>query len=58
MLTLSRLAKSGEVAKLYDKWFVQPIPPNQTKVGLPASALTRAAWAEPSDKPLEDYAKK
>lgn len=56
--SVSRLAKSGEVAKLYDKWFVQPIPPNQTKVGLPASALTRAAWAEPSDKPLEDYAKK
>lgn len=56
--SVSRLAKSGEVAKLYDKWFVQPIPPNQNKVGLPASALTRAAWAEPSDKPLEDYAKK
>jgi glutamate/aspartate transport system substrate-binding protein len=56
--SVSRLAKSGEVAKLYDKWFVQAIPPNQTKVGLPASALTRAAWAEPSDKPLEDYAKK
>ena len=56
--SVSRLAKSGDAAKLYDKWFVQAIPPNQTKVGLPASALTRAAWAEPSDKPLEDYAKK
>jgi glutamate/aspartate transport system substrate-binding protein len=49
------MARSGEAAKLYDKWFMQPIPPNQVKVGLPASALTKAAWANPTDKPLEDY---
>ena len=30
------MVKSGEVAKLYDKWFMQPIPPANTKVGLPA----------------------
>ena len=52
------MARSGEVAKLYDKWFMQPIPPTNTRVGLPASELTKAAWANPSDKPLEDYAKK
>lgn len=56
--SIVRMAKSGEVAKLYDKWFVQPIPPNNVLVGLPASALTRAAWVELSDKPLEDYVKK
>ena len=28
------------------------------KVGLPASELTKAAWANPNDKPLEDYARK
>ena len=50
------LAKSGEAAKLYDKWFIQSIPPANTKVGLPASDATKAAWANPSDKPLEDYA--
>ena len=49
------LAKSGEVARLYDKWFMQPIPPHNAKVGLPASALTKAAWANPTDKPMEDY---
>ncbi|HWK85598.1 MAG TPA: transporter substrate-binding domain-containing protein [Caldimonas sp.] len=49
------MAKSGEVAKLYDKWFMQPIPPANTKVGLPASEATKAAWANPSDKPLEEY---
>jgi glutamate/aspartate transport system substrate-binding protein len=56
--SIKAMAKSGEVAQLYDKWFVQAIPPNNTRVGLPASALTRAAWANPSDKPLEDYVRK
>ena len=54
--SVRNLAKSGEVAKLYDKWFLQPIPPANTKVGLPASEATKAAWANPSDKPLEEYA--
>ena len=52
------MIKSGEVAKLYDKWFMQPIPPSNTKVGLPLSDATKAAWAAPNDKPMEDYAKK
>lgn len=51
-------AKSGEVSKLYDKWFVQAIPPNNIRVGMPASDMTKAAWVELSDKPLEDYSKK
>ena len=34
--SVRNLIKSGEVAKLYDKWFMQPIPPSNTKVGLPA----------------------
>ncbi|MBI5256149.1 MAG: amino acid ABC transporter substrate-binding protein [Burkholderiales bacterium] len=50
--------KSGELAKLYDKWFMQSIPPTNTKVGLPLSDATKAAWANPNDKPMEDYAKK
>ena len=56
--TVASLAKSGELAKIYDKWFVQPIPPNNTRVGLPASDATKAAWANLNDKPAEDYAKK
>ena len=50
--------KSGEMAKTYDKWFMQPIPPSNTKVGLPLSEATKSAWASPNDKPMEDYAKK
>ncbi len=56
--TIHDLVKSGEMAKIYDKWFVQPIPPKNTRVGLPASDATKAAWANLNDKPAEDYAKK
>ena len=56
--SIKAMVKSGDVAKLYDKWFMQPIPPTNTKVNLPASEATKAAWANPSDKPLEDYLKK
>lgn len=50
--------KSGDMAKTYDKWFLQPIPPAGAKIGLPVSDATKAAWANPNDKPMEDYAKK
>ena len=56
--TIANLQKSGELAKIYDKWFVQPIPPKNTRVGLPASDNTKTAWANLNDKPMEDYAKK
>lgn len=53
--SIGAMAKSGEVARLYDKWFMQPIPPGNSVVGLPANSLTKAAWASPNDKPLEAY---
>ncbi len=56
--SIKAMMKSGDIAKLYDKWFNQPIPPTNTKVGLPLSDATKAAWATPTDKPAEDYAKK
>ncbi len=52
------MMQSGDLAKLYDKWFIQAIPPSNTKVGLALSDATKAAWAAPNDKPMEDYAKK
>jgi glutamate/aspartate transport system substrate-binding protein len=55
---IAGLVKSGELARIWDKWFVQPIPPKNTKVGLPVSESTKAAWANLNDKPMEDYAKK
>ena len=56
--TIKGLIKTGEINKLWDKWFMQPIPPNNSRVGLAVSESTKAAWANPNDKPMEDYAKK
>lgn len=56
--TIIGMMASGELAKIYDKWFLQPIPPANTRVGLPLSEANKAAWAAPNDKPMEDYAKK
>ncbi|CAN7381818.1 amino acid ABC transporter substrate-binding protein [Pseudorhodoferax sp. LjRoot39] len=56
--SIKRQIADGSLAKLYDKWFLQPIPPTNTKIGLPMSEATKQAWANPNDKPMEDYAAK
>jgi len=56
--TITGMIKSGDMAKAWDKWFMQPIPPKNVKVGLTVSDSTKGAWAAPNDKPMEDYAKK
>ena len=55
--SIARQVKDGSLAKLYDKWFMQPIPPNGVNLNMPASESTKAAWAHPNNKPMEDYAK-
>ena len=55
--SIVRQIKDGSLAKLYDKWFMQPIPPNNVSLNMPASESTKAAWASPNDKPMEDYNK-
>ena len=54
---IAGMIKSGEMNKLWDKWFLSPIPPKNIKVGLALSESTKAAWAAPNDKPMEDYKK-
>ncbi len=56
--SIKRQIKDGSLGKLYDKWFMQPIPPNNVSLNMPMSESTKAAWATPNDKPMEDYAKK
>jgi glutamate/aspartate transport system substrate-binding protein len=56
--SLRAMMKSGEIAKIWDKWFMQPIAPSQVRVGLPPNEATKAAWAQPNDRPAEDFAKK
>jgi glutamate/aspartate transport system substrate-binding protein len=56
--TIAEMAKSGDMAKTYDKWFNQAIPPKNIKLNLAASESTKNAWANLNDKPVEAYAKK
>ena len=56
--SIKGMIKSGDLAKLYDKWMVQPVPPNNVSLNLPLSEATKAAWANPNNKPAEDFVKK
>lgn len=56
--SIRRMMKDGTLAKLWTKWFESPIPPRNVKVGLALSESTKAAWANPNDRPMEDYARK
>ena len=55
--SIARQVKDGTLAKLWDKWFIQPIPPANVAVGLPLSDATKNAWNNPNNKPKEDYNK-
>jgi glutamate/aspartate transport system substrate-binding protein len=54
--TIAAMHKSGELAQLYDKWFLKPTPPTGSLVGLPMSASLKAQLAKPNDNPMESYA--
>ncbi|WP_332066228.1 transporter substrate-binding domain-containing protein [Bartonella sp. CB189] len=54
--SITRQIQDGSLEKLYDKWFMKPIPPANVVINLPLSKLTRYAWEHPNNKPREDYA--
>ena len=56
--SIKTMMKDGTLNKMWDKWFLQPIPPKGNKIGLALSQSTKDAWANPNDKPAEEYAKK
>ena len=56
--TITAMMKSSALERLYNKWFLSPIPPKNTSVNLPMGATLRALFSTPNDKPMEDYAKK
>ena len=55
---IAKIVANGNMPKLWDKWFLKPIPPKNSVVGLELSAATKNAWANLNDKPAEDYQKK
>ena len=54
--SLRKLMKSGDVEKIYNKWFMSAIPPANTSLNLPMSDALKQLLREPNDKPLEAYA--
>lgn len=46
--------KSGEINQIYDKWFMQPIPPKGLNLMFPMSDEVKALIANPTDKPADD----
>jgi glutamate/aspartate transport system substrate-binding protein len=45
---------SGEGQKLYDKWFMQKVPPKGLNLNTPISPELKAEFAKPSDSPDPD----
>ena len=44
------MMKSGEMERLYNKWFTSPIPPKNININYPLNAETKEAFANPSSK--------
>jgi glutamate/aspartate transport system substrate-binding protein len=44
------MMKSGEMEKLYNRWFMSPIPPKNININYPLNAETKDAFANPSSK--------
>ncbi|MDD2740971.1 MAG: glutamate/aspartate ABC transporter substrate-binding protein [Rhodocyclaceae bacterium] len=50
---LSKAMTSGDVEKIYAKWFMAPIPPKGLNLNMPLSDEMRAAYQAPNDKAFE-----
>ena len=48
---LTGLFKSGEIMKIYDKWFAKPIPPKDVTLNFPLSPALKKAIEKPTDSP-------
>ena len=52
------MMKSGEIDKLYAKWFMSPIPPKNANLNFAMSDKLKELIKAPSDAPAEAYNKK
>ena len=52
------LMKSGEIDKLYKKWFLSPIPPKGVNLNFAMSDKLKELIKSPSNEPAETYNKK
>lgn len=50
-----RTMQSGEFTQIYNKWFLQPTPPDNINMNLPMSIMLRETIKYPSDKVGDNY---
>ncbi|MFT4100855.1 MAG: transporter substrate-binding domain-containing protein [Burkholderiaceae bacterium] len=48
--TIGDIMRSGEIEKIYSKWFTSPIPPRNVNLNFPISPALKEAFAHPNDK--------
>ncbi len=51
--TIGGVMKSGEINKIYAKWFTSPIPPKGINLNFAETPAIKAAFANPNDKGVE-----
>lgn len=51
--TVGEVMKSGEINKIYAKWFTSPIPPKGINLNFPETPAIKEAFAHPNDKGVE-----
>jgi glutamate/aspartate transport system substrate-binding protein len=56
--TVKGLMKSGELEKLYNKWFMSPIPPKNVNMNFTMSSNLAELIKSPSDAPAEAFNRK
>lgn len=56
--TVKGMMKSGELNKLYARWFMSPIPPKNANLNFAMSDKLKELIKSPSDAPAEAYNKK
>jgi glutamate/aspartate transport system substrate-binding protein len=49
--TMSQLYKSGEIEKIYNKWFMNPIPPKNINLNVPIGDALKKVFEHPTDSP-------
>ncbi len=51
--TIGNVMKSGEIEKIYVKWFTSPIPPKGINLNFPMTPAIREAFKNPNDKGVQ-----
>jgi glutamate/aspartate transport system substrate-binding protein len=50
---LAKVMISGEAGKIYEKWFLQPIPPKGLNLAFALSDAMKSLYKAPNDKAYE-----